>query len=63
MIHLNRVAKSDAKPGFARPIDFDLAGPIRSGTPLNISFARLDRRLKISLHYDSRVILAALESN
>jgi len=56
MIHLNRVAKSDAKPGFARPIDFDLAGPIRSGTPLNISFARLDRRLKISLHYDSRVI-------
>lgn len=41
---------------FARPVDFDLVGPIRSGTPINFSFARQDKRLKISLHYDRKLI-------
>ena len=56
MIHLNRLSKSSENLQLAQPIDFDLAGPVRSGTPINISFARFDHRLKVSLHYDSRVI-------
>ena len=56
MIHLNRLSKSDPNLPFARPIDFDLAGPVRIGTPINISFARFDHRMKISLHYDPQVI-------
>ena len=59
MIHLNRVSKSAENLPFARPIDFDLAGPVRTGTPINIAFARFDHRLKISLHYDSQVISAS----
>ena len=59
MIHLNRLPKSAANLPLARPIDFDLAGPIRHGTPINLSFARFDHRLKISLHYDAQVISTA----
>ena len=60
MIHVNRLSKSAASPMLlARPVDFDLAGPIRTGTPINISFARFDHRLKISLHYDSQTISPA----
>ena len=53
MIHVNRLAKSIEPGSLARPIDFELAGPVRSGTPINISFARFDGRLKICLHYDA----------
>ena len=56
MIHTNRLAKSAQPDSLARPIDFDLAGPVRSGTPINISFARFDGRLKISLHYDAYAV-------
>ena len=60
MIHVNRLSKSAASLMLlARPVDFDLAGPIRTGTPINISFARFDHRLKISLHYDSQTISPA----
>ena len=55
MIHANRLAKPGPAP-LARPIDFDLAGPVRSGTPINISFARFDGRLKIGLHYDAYAV-------
>ena len=58
MIHIARLSKSTTNSALklARPIDFDLAGPIRTGTPINISFARFDHRMKISLHYDPQVI-------
>ena len=56
MIHANRLAKSAGVASLARPIDFDLAGPVRSGTPINISFARFDGRLKICLHYDAYAV-------
>ena len=56
MIHANRLAKSAGAASLARPIDFDLAGPVRSGTPINISFARFDGRLKICLHYDAYAV-------
>ena len=56
MIHADRLAKSTEAGSLARPIDFDLAGPVRSGTPINISFARFDGRLKICLHYDACIV-------
>ena len=56
MIHLNRLSKSAPNSQLARLVDFDLVGPVRSGTPVNVSFARFDHRLKITLHYDSQVI-------
>ena len=56
MIHVNRLAKSIEPDSLARPADFDLAGPVRSGTPINISFARFDGRLKICLHYDACIV-------
>jgi hypothetical protein len=54
----DRLAKTfpSVSDAFARPIDFDLAGPLRSGTPINFSFARHDRRMKITLHFDSKLI-------
>ncbi len=46
----------DQSPTPVLPYEFDLAGPIRQGTPLNFSFARHQDRLRISLHYDQQVI-------
>lgn len=45
---------ADQKDGnrFVLPTDFELAGPIRRGTPLNLSIARYVGRLKLSLHFD-----------
>ncbi len=37
---------------------FDLVGPVREGTPLNYTVARHGERLRVSLHYDSRVFSA-----
>ena len=57
-----RLAKSthstpaDCRESCLHPVDFELAGPIRNGTPLNLSFARFNRRIKLSLHYDSRQV-------
>jgi hypothetical protein len=36
-------------------VDFDLLGPIRPGTPLNVAFQRHEDRARITLHYDRRV--------
>ena len=60
-IHAGRLQKTSEQlqSQLAVPADFDLAGPIRSGTPLNLSFARQNNRFKISLHYDSKLILPA----
>lgn len=42
-----------------QPVAFDLVGPIRPGTPANFSVTRFDGRLRISLHYDRRVLKPA----
>lgn len=42
-----------------KPIDFDLMGPIRRGTPLNVSVSRFEKRLKITLHFDRTVLSQA----
>lgn len=49
---LNRIKESGEGSPII-PVDFDLAGPIRRGTPLNVSLSRYQGRLKISLHYDA----------
>ncbi len=38
------------------PCEVDLAGPIRLGTPLNVSVARFGNRMRVSLHFDPRVL-------
>lgn len=60
-IRANRLAKKfpNLNGKLAEPFDFDLAGPIRSGTPVNFSFARHDGRLRITLHFDSTLITEA----
>jgi hypothetical protein len=32
----------------------DFAGPVRHGTPANVSISRVGQKLRISLHYDAR---------
>jgi len=39
-------------------VDFDLCGPIRSGTPVNVAFQRHEDRARITLHYDRRIFSA-----
>lgn len=41
-----------------RPAEFDLAGPIRTGTPVNISVARYQNTIRVSLHYDVKILSA-----
>lgn len=41
---------------YLRPREFDLVGPIRPGTPINVSVARYRGRLRVSMHYDNRVL-------
>ena len=41
-------------------VDFDLCGPIRSGTPINVAFQRHDDRARLTLHFDRRCFSHAL---
>lgn len=43
---------------YIRLSDFNCVGPIRLGTPVNFSVSRHNEALRISLHYDSRVLSA-----
>jgi hypothetical protein len=36
----------------------DFAGPVRSGTPANISISRVGQELRLSLHYDANALSA-----
>ena len=39
-----------------RPVEFDLVGPIRAGTPVNFSVSRYGAAMRVSLQYDSKLI-------
>ncbi|MFT5299664.1 MAG: hypothetical protein ACI87E_001897 [Mariniblastus sp.] len=41
---------------FLRPFEFDLVGPIRTGTPINFSTSRYGPKLRISMQYDHRLL-------
>ena len=49
----SREPDSDA---FIRPYEFDLVGPIRTGTPVNFSASRYGPRLRISMQFDHGLI-------
>ena len=37
-------------------VDFDLCGPVRRGTPMNIIFQRHDAMGRVTMHYDRRIV-------
>ena len=38
---------------YIRPMEIDPVGPIRKGTPVNVSISRFESRIRISMHYDA----------
>ena len=38
------------------PIEVDFAGPLRVGTPFNLSVAKYGERLRVTLHFDLQVV-------
>ncbi|MEL7497168.1 MAG: hypothetical protein AAFN77_06120 [Planctomycetota bacterium] len=53
-----RLSRQKKKCESIIPVDFELVGPIRRGTPLNLSVSRFQGKLKLVLHYDRHVVSA-----
>lgn len=52
----SRTVTANAVDSFPKPIEFDMAGPVRVGTAANFTVARYGSRLRITLHYDQNVV-------
>ena len=51
----NSAREPDSK-AFIRPYEFDCTGPIRHGTPINLTISRYAKRIRVSMQYDRRAM-------
>lgn len=49
-------ARQPNSEAFIRPYEFDFTGPIRHGTPVNLTISRYAKRIRVSLQYDRSTI-------
>jgi len=53
-IHAKRLRQTDETSGSLLQLESaDFAGPVRTGTPANVSISRIGQKLRLSLHYDA----------